>query len=101
MCNWQGEVVMAFTRRLPSPYEPLVAECMAIREGLVIANQYGVRISEVENNSLTAVQDINKLSVSLFLDSIVYDIRKLLSELGGGTCRYISRNRNVGGHTLA
>lgn len=67
---------------------------MAIREGLLLAKRFGLQIQEMKIHSFVAVQVINNSFVSLVLDSIVYDIRKLLIELGDGTCRYISHQRN-------
>ena len=99
--DWSGHVVLAFARKSLCPYVPLLAECLAIREGLLLAQHHRLSIREVESDCLVTVQVINKVYVSLLLDSIANDIRKLLSEHGDGSCHYISRQRNVAAHTIA
>ena len=96
----RGITVGAISKRLPNPYSPLVAECIAIREGLSFAFNCGLQTIYVESDCLMAIQAINGNDPSV-IDSIISDIRDLFRKVSGGSCSHIPRCCNVAAHTLA
>ena len=97
----KGAVVVAFTKRLASPFAPLVAETTAVREGLRLMMANGLRAAYVETDCLVVSKAINNDISIPVIDSVISDINSLLLELGSGSCHYIPRAGNEVAHTLA
>lgn len=96
-----GKMLGASSRKLEGVFEPLLAELLAIREGLHFAKQWGFSISITESDCQAAVLMDNSgqglSSAHLLANGIV----SLLREAGGGTCHFIPRTDNEVAHTLA
>ena len=78
------------------------AECLALREGLLLAQNCSLRILSMELDSLQAVQAIKNSSLRENVGTIVRDIRELLVIGSGGiSSNHISREGNKVAHLLA
>lgn len=96
----RGLVQGAFFVYVPNPYDPLTAECIALREGLLFARSYCLSAQVVETDCRLAALAINSSSPPLGVASVIDEI-KLFYEIGGGSCRFIPRQGNKAAHTLA
>ena len=99
--NDKGVVLGAMAMKLSGKYDPYIAECMAIRQGLWFANEAGLLIDIVESDSLNAVNAIKRRDEFSLESQIIDDFVFMLSISIGGTCCYVSRNGNKATHTLA
>ena len=97
----EGEVLGAFSKRIRSVSDVLLAECLAIRTGLVFAMESGLRVSTVESDALNAVQAIIGSDILSSIGTVVEDINFLLKSAGGATCCHVSRLGNKAAHSLA
>ena len=69
-----GMVVVAYSRKIQNPFDPLTTECVAIRDGLRFAKARGLHVTEVESDSMVAIQTIQSLTHPLALDSLMSEI---------------------------
>ena len=79
----------------------LLAECLAIRAGLVFAMESGLRVQVVESDAVNAVQAIMSADPFITMGPVIDDIKFLLNMVGGGTCCHVSRKGNMVAHSLA
>lgn len=94
-------VLVATAKKVPGVFSPLLAECIAIREGLQFAIDSGLRVQSIESDASLAIQKIANLEVLAPEFPIIEDISRLIGVLGGGSCHAISRLVNGVAHTLA
>ena len=79
-------MIAAFSIKLQAFNDPVVAEAMAVREGLRSLLANGLRAGIVETDSQIVARAINGDMLVSVIDSIVFDTMSLLfNELGGGT----------------
>ena len=96
-----GEVLGAFTKQVQGIFEPLMAELIAIRTGLMFARDIGIMSHVIESDCIGAVQAIQTGSTSGELGVIIEDIRHMQLVGIGGTCHFAPRQCNVVAHALA
>ena len=78
------------SKKMDGLYDPRIAECIAIREGLSFSKEYGFHVHDIQSDSL--------YSKWCVLGSLIGNIIALT---GGGTCTHISREGNMVAHALA
>ena len=96
-----GEVLGAFTKQVQGIFEPLMAELIAIRTGLMFARDIGIMAHVIESDCIGAVQAIQTGSTSGEMGVIIQDIRHMLLVGIGGTCHFAPRQCNMVAHALA
>ena len=94
-------VIAALSRLIAVPFPLLVAEAVAVREGIRFVLTSGLRVERVETASLIVSKAINDVMSISVIDSVVSDIKSLLLEIGDGTCHFIPHSGNEVAHTLA
>ena len=91
----------AFVKRIPGRHGVLMGECLAMRAGLIFAQESGLRVGLVECDAANAVRGVQgKVQFSLE-QTVINDINYLMECVGGGSCHYISRKGNIVAHALA
>ena len=96
-----GVVLGAFTRRITGRFDAFTAELVAIRTGLLFAEDCGLKIFVTESDSFNAVKAVKDCSPRCLEGAIVDDINFLLGRASGQGCQFVSRNGNKVAHTLA
>lgn len=82
------------------PFPPNVAECLAVREGLECAVEWGLSISIVESDATNVISAIGSGSSLAMEGLVIEDIRSLLIQVGCDSCTSVSRNGNRVAHCL-
>ncbi|PON41994.1 hypothetical protein PanWU01x14_285260 [Parasponia andersonii] len=77
-------------------FDPMTAQCLAIREGLSFALSSGLRVQIIQTDSSNAVKEMLKEEVWSSLGLIIGDIRWLIMLSGGGTCTLHSSRGELG-----
>ena len=79
-------------------YDPLVAECLALHEGLNFARTHNLRLHEVESDCQLVVKVVRNPILPTIIALIVRDIHQILgSEIG---CNFARREPNSVAHSL-
>ena len=97
----EGRVIAAFTIKLPTLYDPTVAEALAVRESLRSLKTLGMQADVIETDSQVVARAINSEILVSVIEYLVFDNKSLFSELGGGTCHFVPRKSNEVAHMLA
>ena len=99
--NADGGVFGSFAQQIPGIFEPLMAELLAIRSGLIFARDSGLKICILESDSSLAVRAIHDGSSSGPGGAIINDIQCLLKSGGDCLCQFVFREANMVAHVLA
>ena len=85
----EGVVRTAVAKRFHGRFDVETVELLAIKEGLKLAESWGIPIYEAESDSLRAIQ------------GIISDIKRLCEIVSCGSCQFVFRNDNNLAHLLA
>lgn len=100
VCDAEGQVLSAIAEIVHGNFDPYVAECIALRQGLLFAKDTGLQVIYVETDSLNVVRAFGRDDMLAEEGLILNDVRLLLEEVSKGTCRRISRAGNKAAHSL-
>ncbi|GMN34653.1 hypothetical protein TIFTF001_004807 [Ficus carica] len=84
-------VMGAMAKKVPGVFSPLLAECIAIREGLQPAMDSGLRVHIIESDCSLAINKIVNFEVLAPDFPIIEDTSRLIDGLGDGSFRVISQ----------
>ncbi|GAA0168869.1 hypothetical protein LIER_40660 [Lithospermum erythrorhizon] len=99
--NDQGEFMGGCFRTIPSVSQVIIAEALAVREGMELAAKQGWCHLDVESDSQTLIKAIvGEFTVPLEIDVVVEDIRTQ-GRLLDATFRYVRRGANNVAHLIA
>ncbi|KAL5740149.1 hypothetical protein ACOSQ2_029329 [Xanthoceras sorbifolium] len=100
--NDKGAVVAAFAKPLVGVFGAEVGELLAVREGLMLGKNLGLKVDWVEIDAVNVAAAINSPSlVDGVAGGIFFDVNALCREVGVSKCHAISRSWNGVAHTLA
>ncbi|PON60459.1 Ribonuclease H-like domain containing protein [Parasponia andersonii] len=97
----RGQVYGAMATKIYGHFNPLLAECLALREGTSFAVHHKFFILEIESDSKNAVEAFHQKAALSTESPIIYDTIFNCSKLGNVTCKYIPRSRNIVAHNFA
>ncbi|PON84640.1 Ribonuclease H-like domain containing protein [Trema orientale] len=93
--DYTGKVVFAGSVKILGSFDPLTAELLALREGLVLVSNFGLQIHVLESDSSNAISLMNSATNGLAaMDIIAGYIKSLMSISGYGSCSFIPKSRN-------
>lgn len=81
--------------------DPMLAEAMGVRWALQYATAQGIQSVEVISDALGVVNCVNKNSVVLSIEPVVYDCWKLLEKIPFVTVKHVNKELNSEAHNLA
>ncbi|PON87267.1 Ribonuclease H-like domain containing protein [Trema orientale] len=99
--DYKGDVMGAMAKRIKGSFDPYIAECFAIREGLAFAKESFLHVRMVETDSLRVVNALGRYDKYAEESLILDDVKCLLLEADDGSYMFILRNGNRASHTLA
>ncbi|GMN19741.1 hypothetical protein TIFTF001_039884 [Ficus carica] len=98
----EEDAVMSFlSRRIFGKFSPHLGECLAVREGVFLANFLKLDNWVVESDAMNAVRAIQNPVAEAPEANIVEDIRDYIAGVRNGRVCHISRDGNRVAHTLA
>ncbi|KAK0579421.1 hypothetical protein LWI29_026174 [Acer saccharum] len=97
-----GTVKLACARKLEAMFSPLVAEALAVLDGIHLAVDAGLVPFQIDTDSLIVVNLVNKGdSSSADVGHIIADIVRFLRSLESCSIAFTPRKRNAVAHSLA
>ncbi|POO03910.1 hypothetical protein TorRG33x02_002140 [Trema orientale] len=96
-----GSVRAALSKKIVSIFSPFLAECINIREGIMLAVEYNLPISFIKSDSRNAILVVQNGFLYSLKGPILKDIYSSFYLLGNVTCYHISRLGNMVAHNLA
>ena len=97
----EGAVMSFLSRRIFGKFSPHLGECLAVREGVFLANFLKLDNWVVESDAVNAVRAIQNPVAEAPEANIVEDIRDSLSVVRSGRVCHIPRDGNRVAHFLA
>ena len=101
LCDEKGIILGAIAKSLDGSFSPFLAECIALREGLIFAKDFNSGPIVVETdaiNVVTAVGDNRKLSME---GPNLEDVKQLLVQMHSTGIYHTRRSANLVAHLLA
>lgn len=96
----KGALIGAFYSRILVVHDPLDAECIAFREGLLFVKTQGISVDIVESDSLFFIKVISSHYLPLHIDPLITDIRQLLADASDCWSLFTARTADEVAHTL-
>ncbi|KAL5760843.1 hypothetical protein ACOSQ2_019681 [Xanthoceras sorbifolium] len=96
----QGKVVAASAKPLLGFFPAELGELLALREGLLLAQELNLIIEWVKLDAVNVVSRIFNSPPSSVMDHIVSDVKALFRAVGVSNCHVISRSGNGMTHSL-
>lgn len=96
----EGVVWACLAKKLPGSFSSFIAECIALREGLVFARQCGLDVHDIEVDVSRVAQVVNGGATLGEEGAVIEDILSLLSTVGNWKVS-LCREANVVAHILA
>ncbi|GMN53841.1 hypothetical protein TIFTF001_022971 [Ficus carica] len=97
----EGVVMSFLSRRIFGKFSPHLGECLAVREGVFLANFLKLDNWVVESDAMNAVRAIQNPVAEAPEANIVEDIRDYIAGVRNGRVCHISRDGNRVAHKLA
>lgn len=100
--NHEGDVILAAKKETQAEGDTTILEGLAIRFGVQLAAQHGIKIHQVESDNLPIIQRLQGTEKPRpYEDIIIQDILKTRSKIGNPNFRHIRRTANNAAHVIA
>lgn len=97
-----GNIQIAFGRKISKPQSVIYSELLAIREGIHVVRERDLVIHEIVSDSLLAVQAVTAHEEDLsYTGVLAADIKELLDNFNHVRLRLVRRLANVVAHSVA
>lgn len=80
--------------------DPLMLECLACREAIMLVRSHGYHSIEVEGDTLVVIQSISKNNIPSSISVLIKDIHSLSSVFRSISFLYVRHNENQVAHSL-
>ena len=102
VCDHEGSVLAALSKRMPLPLGPLEAKAKAMHEAISFAKDIGLQDVIFETNSTTILNALNDISTApTSIDNVIQDTHHSLQAFRKTQVQHVKRLGNRPAHTLA
>ena len=101
ICDHRGRVLAGNRGYFERIQIPEVAEAMALRQALILANNLNIPNIMVASDCLSLINKVKGLVDRSPIGAIVHDIRKCATKFGSCTFIHVNRTCNEAAHVLA